>query len=79
MQSAVQMIVFSVEELRKRLRVMPDEKLHQFGEAARHMCTPEPNLHKPPLPIYVLQLEESTAEWRRRHPKNWQSESVKEQ
>jgi hypothetical protein len=37
MQSAVQMIVFSVEELRKRLRAMPDEKLHQFGEAARHM------------------------------------------
>ncbi len=57
MQSAVQMIVFSVEELRKRLRVMPDEKLHQFGEAARYMCTPEANLHKSPLPIYVLQLE----------------------
>jgi len=73
------MIVFSVEELRKRLRVMPDEKLHQFGEAARYMCTPKANLHKPPLPIYVLQLEEATAEWRRRHPKNWQSESVKEQ
>jgi len=43
------------------------------------MCTPEANLHKPPLPIYVLQLEEATAEWRRRHPKNWQSESVNEQ
>ena len=79
MQSAVQMIVFSVEELRKRLRVMPDEKLHQFGEAARYMCTPEANLHKSPLPIYVLQLKEATAEWRHRHPKNWQSESVEEQ
>jgi len=32
------------------------------------MCTPEANLHKSPLPIYVLQLEEATAEWRRRHP-----------
>jgi hypothetical protein len=79
MQSAVQMIVFNVEELRTRLRVMPDEKLHQFGEAARYMCTPEANLHKLPLPIYVLQLEEATVEWRRRHPKNWQSESVQEQ
>jgi hypothetical protein len=36
-------------------------------------------LGKPPLRIYALQLEEATAEWRRRHPKNWQSESVKEQ
>jgi hypothetical protein len=79
MQSAVQMIIFSVEELRKRLRVMPDEKLHQFGEAARYMCTPEANSGKPPLPIYVLQLEEATGEWRRRHPNNWQSESVTEQ
>ena len=79
MQSAVQMIVFNTEELRTRLRVMPDEKLHQFGEAARFMCTPEANLHKSPLPIYVLQLKEATAEWRRRHPNNWQSESVTEQ
>ncbi len=79
MQSAVQMIAFNVDELRERLRAMPDEKLNQFGEAARYMCTPEANLHKSPLTIYVLQLEEATAEWRRRHPKNWQSESVKEQ
>jgi hypothetical protein len=27
------------------------------------------NLRKPPLPVYVLQLEEATAEGRRRHPK----------
>ena len=65
------MIVFNVEELRTRLHVMPDEKLRQFGEAARYMCTPEANLGKPPLLIYVLQLEEATAEWRRRHPKEW--------
>jgi hypothetical protein len=78
MQSGVQMI-FNVDELRERLRAMPDEKLHQFGEAARYMCTPEANLGKPPPRVYVLQLEEATAEWRRRHPKNWQSESVKEQ
>ena len=79
MQSPVQMIVFNAEELRTRLRVMPDEKLHQFGKAARYMCTREANLHKSPLPIYVLQLKEATAEWRRRYPNNWQSESVTEQ
>jgi hypothetical protein len=37
MQSALQMIVFNAEELRTRLRVMPDEKFRQFGEAARYM------------------------------------------
>jgi hypothetical protein len=71
MQSTVQMIAFNVDELRARLRIVPDEKLHQFGEAARYMCTPEANLGKPPLLIYLLQLEEATAEWRRRHPKEW--------
>ena len=30
-------------------------------------------------PVYMLQLEEATTECRRRHPKNWQSEFVKEQ
>jgi hypothetical protein len=60
---------FNVDELRTRLRAMPDEKLLQFGEAARCMCTPEANLGKPPLPVYVIQLEEMVAEWRRRHPK----------
>jgi hypothetical protein len=79
MESAVQMIVFNAEELRTRLRAMTDEKLRQFGQAARYMCMPEESLHKSPLPIYVLQLKAATAEWRRRHPNNWQSESVTEQ
>ena len=78
MQSAVQ-AVFNVEELRARLRKMDDVKLCEFGQAARHLTTARANLGKPPLRVYALRLKEATAEWRRRHPKNWQSESVKEQ
>ena len=78
MQSGVQTI-FNVDELRARLRKMDDIRLCEFGEAARYMTTVKANLGKPPLRVYELQLEEANAEWRRRHPKNWQSESVKEQ
>jgi len=78
MQSAVQAI-FNVDELRAQLRKMDDVKLCEFGKAARHMTAPRANLDQAPLQDYVIQLQEATAEWRRRHPKNWQSESVKEQ
>jgi hypothetical protein len=78
MQSSVQTIS-SIDELRARLRKMDEIKLCEFGETARYMTTVRANLGKPPLQVYVVQLAEATAEWRRRHPKNWQSESVKEQ
>jgi hypothetical protein len=78
MLSAVETI-FNVDELRAQLRKMDDVKLCEFGEAARFMTTRRASLGKPPLPVYAVQLKEATAEWRRRHPKNWQSESVKEQ
>jgi hypothetical protein len=58
-----------VDDLRARLRKMSDEKLREFGEAARYMTTPKANLGKPLLLDYVLQLQEATAEYRRRHPK----------
>jgi hypothetical protein len=57
---------------------MNDVKLCEFGEAARQMTTARVNLGKAPLDVYGLQVAEATAEWRRRHPKNWQSESAKE-
>ena len=47
---------------------MSDEELRKFGEAARYMVSPTANMGKPPLPAFVLQLEEARAEWRRRHP-----------
>jgi hypothetical protein len=77
MQSAVQ-AVFDLDELRAQLRKMGDVKLCEFGEVARRKTTVRASLGKPPLEVYKIQLAEATAEWRRRHPKNWQSESVKE-
>lgn len=71
--------MFNVDELRAQLRKMDDVKLCEFGETARYMTTRRASLGKPPLPVYAIQLKEATAEWRHRHPKNWQSESVKEQ
>lgn len=41
---------------------MSDEKLREFGKAARYMTTPRANLGKPPHPDYVLQLEEAKAD-----------------
>jgi hypothetical protein len=77
MQSAVQPM-FNVEELRAELRKMDDVRLSEFGQAARYMTAIRANTSKPSLHLYEVQLQEAKAEWRRRHPKNWQSESVKE-
>jgi hypothetical protein len=69
MNSGVQILNFNVEEFRQRLRKMSDEKLREYGEAARYMNTPYANCGKPPLPVHAIQLEETIAEWRRRHPR----------
>jgi hypothetical protein len=55
-----------VDELQTRLRKMSDEELREFGKAARYMVSSTANMGKPPLPAFVLQLEEARAEWRRR-------------
>jgi hypothetical protein len=41
MPSGVQIIGFNVDELRARLTKMSDEKLQEFGEAARYMASPK--------------------------------------
>ena len=56
----------NVDALRTRLGKMSDEELRKFGKAARYMVSPTANMGKPPLPDFVLQLEEARAEWRRR-------------
>ncbi len=56
-----------LETLRARLRRMDDAALRRFGRAARFMCSPKANFGKPPRENFVVQLEEATAEWRRRH------------
>jgi hypothetical protein len=70
MQS-IQLADFDRDALRTRLRKMSDEELREFGKAARYMVSPRANMGKPPLPTFVLQLEEARAEWRRRHPPPW--------
>jgi hypothetical protein len=52
-----------------RLRKMTDEELIREGKAGRYLCSPMANFGKPPRKVFVVQLEEVKAEWRRRHPK----------
>jgi hypothetical protein len=63
---SIQLATFDVQALRTRLRKMTDEELRKFGKAARYMVSPKANMGKPPLPDFVLQLDEARAEWRRR-------------
>ena len=58
-----------LDAFRARLRRMTDEELIREGKARRYMCSPTANFGKPPRKVFVVQLEEVKAEWRRRHPK----------
>jgi hypothetical protein len=60
---SIQLANLDVDGLRARLRKMSDEELREFGKAARYMVSPTANMGKPPLPTFVLQLEEARAEW----------------
>jgi hypothetical protein len=62
-----------LEELRAKVREMTNRELRAFGEAARSKCR-----DKSPDQIFVTQLEEATAEWRRRHPPKKKYMSSKE-
>jgi hypothetical protein len=66
---SIRLTTLDVDSLRTRLRKMSDEELREFGKAARYMVSPTANMGKPPLPDFVLQLEEARAEWRRRRQK----------
>jgi hypothetical protein len=66
--NSIQIMNFDIEQLRARLTKMTDIELRQFGRAAAYMTRPRANLGKPPLQVYVVQLEEARAEWRRRYP-----------
>ena len=68
MQTGVRPTTLNVEELRARLTKMSDKQLREFGEAARRMNSPKQKPGEAPFAEYVFQLEEATAEWRRRHP-----------
>jgi hypothetical protein len=66
MQS-IQLTTLNVDELRTRLKKMSDEELREFGKAAGYMVSPTANMGKPPREVFVIQLQEARAEWRRRH------------
>jgi len=58
-----------LESLRARLRKMSDSELLRFGRAARSMCDPKTNLGQPPRQVFVIQMNEARAEWKRRSHK----------
>jgi hypothetical protein len=58
----------NVEQIRERIRKMPDAELRKYGRAARDLSDPKKNFG-PPNPAFKFQLDEARAEWRRRHPK----------
>ena len=72
----IQTTRFDVESLRSGLRSMDDAELLRFGQAAKYMCSSYANSLAPLRKEFVIQLEESRAEWRRRYPKTPVSESI---
>ena len=60
-----------------RLEKMTDGQLVEFGKAAAIMCSPQANFGKPPREVFVIQLNEARAEWRRRHPKGSGSSALR--
>ena len=59
-----------LEQLRERLRKMPDSELIRFGKAARRLC------RDPKCPdTFRLQLEEARGEGRRRHTRKRRTRS----
>ena len=57
-----------LEAYRARLQKMNDQELIREGKAGRYMCSRMANFGKPPRKVFVVQLAEVKAEWRRRHP-----------
>ncbi len=55
-----------LEQLRARLRKMSDEALLHWGRCGVRLCSAEFNRGKPARQVFVIQLEEARAEWRRR-------------
>jgi hypothetical protein len=66
---------FNLEELCQHLETMPETKLLRFGQAAKHMRSPEEN-REPLRELFIVQVRETRAEWRRRHPNPPLDESI---
>jgi hypothetical protein len=57
----------SIEQIRERIHKMSDAELRKHGRAARNLSDPK-KTSGPPNPAFQVQLDEVSAEWRRRHP-----------
>ena len=57
-----------LENLRTRLRKMKDAELLRFGQAGKSMCSPDAYFGRSPRQVFIVQLEEARAEWKRRNP-----------
>ena len=66
----------NLEALRTRLQKMKDAELLRFGRAAKSMCRPNAYFGQAPRQVFVVQLEEARAEWKRRKPELPLSESL---
>ena len=58
--------VVNVAQLRERLRKMTDRQLRECGTDLRKLCKSARRRAEEPELELVIQLEEATAEWRRR-------------
>jgi hypothetical protein len=67
LMSSVAFQPFQLEAVRARLAKMSDAELLRFGRAAASLCKPDGNFGQPPRKVFVEQLKEARAEWRRRH------------
>jgi len=72
----IQTTRFDVGSFRSRLRSMDDAELLRFAQAAKYMCSSYANSLAPLREEFVIQLQESRAEWRRRYPKMPLSDSI---
>jgi len=57
-----------LEGLRTRLRKMSDQELLRFGQAAKSIRSPDAYFGQSPRQVFIVQLEEARAEWKRRNP-----------
>jgi hypothetical protein len=59
--------LFDIEQLRAKLRSMPDRQLSDFRRAAECMCSSRMDLGHPPNATFIIELEEANAECSRRY------------
>ena len=60
---------FDVAWFRAKLRKMSDAQLIKIARDLALLCSPKQNYGKRPREVWAAELNESRAEWKRRHPR----------